>query len=30
MGLSCRKNYHNLGDAQAVLMENPGTIALPE
>jgi hypothetical protein len=24
------KNYHNLGDAQMVLMENPGTIALPE
>ena len=24
MGLSCRKNYHNLGDARAALMENPG------
>ena len=24
MGLSCRKNYHNLGNTQAVLMENPG------
>ena len=29
MGLSCHKNYHNLGGAQAVLMGNPGMIALP-